>query len=363
LNDKNQGAARYIMNSGRTRFFQSPVQRSMFKTVLMVCVLQLLLSACSQDDTALGKNRIYVIKFPHVTAPATPKGQGAEKLSRLVDERLGGRVRLEVYPSGQLMNADDSIEALAFGEVQMIAMSLSKFDRLTPKFQVFDLPFLFKDLEEVEAFQQSGTGRDLLLTIEHKGFLGLGFWHNGMKQFGGPVPMNKPSDASGLNFRIMESDVLQAQILAMGAVPQKMAFGEVYQALQSGAIDAQENTWSNIWSQKFFEVQPYITESNHGYLGYLLAVNTEFWESLPDDIRVELNAIVAEVTAEVNQQANAINQEHKSMILATGKSELVELSEEDISNWRAMMRPVWDQFAEDIGDEIMNATAFDKDID
>ena len=329
----------------------------------MVCIVQLLLNACSQDDTAFGKNRTYVIKFPHVTAPATPKGQGAEKLSRLVDERLGGRVRLEVYPSSQLMNADDSIEALAFGEVQMIAMSLSKFDRLTPELQVFDLPFLFKDLEEVEAFQESETGQKLLVTIEHKGFLGLGFWHNGMKQFGGPVPMNNPSDASGLNFRIMESDVLQAQILAMGAVPQKMAFGEVYQALQSGAIDAQENTWSNIWSQKFFEVQPYITESNHGYLGYLLAVNTEFWRSLPDDIRTELNAIVAEVTAEVNQQANAINQEHKAMILATGKSELIELSEEDISNWRAVMQPVWDEFSDDIGDEIMNATAFGKDVE
>jgi C4-dicarboxylate-binding protein DctP len=349
------------MNTCRIRLFQSPVQRSKFKTVLMICIVQLLLSACSQDDTALGKNRTYVIKFPHVTAPATPKGQGAVKLARLVDERLGGRVRLEVYPSGQLMNADDSIEALAFGEVQMIAMSLSKFDRLTPEFQVFDLPFLFKDLEEVEAFQESETGQNLLVTIRHKGFLGLGFWHNGMKQFGGPVPMNNPKDAEGLNFRIMESDVLEEQILAMGAIPQKMSFGEVYQALQSGAIDAQENTWSNIWSQKFFEVQPYITESNHGYLGYLLAVNTEFWESLPDDIRTELNAIIAEVTAEVNQQANAINQQHKAMILATGKSELVELSKEDIRNWRAMMRPVWDQFADDIGDEIMNATAFDRD--
>ena len=277
-----------------------------------------------------------------------------------MDERLGGRVKVEVYPSGQLMNDDDSLEALAFGEVQMIAVSLSKFDRLSPRFQVFDLPFLFADLKAVEDFQGSETGRQLLRTIEKKGFLGLGFWHNGMKQFGGPVPLNNPADAAGLKFRIMVSDVLQAQILAMNAVPQKMAFGEVYQALQSGAIDGQENTWSNIWSQKFFEVQPYITQSNHGYLGYFLAVNTEFWKSLPDDIRSELEDIVAEVTAEVNSRAEAINREHRDLILATGKSVLVELNDKDLENWRTMMRPVWDQFMDDIGDEVMQATAAGK---
>ncbi len=332
----------------------------MWRVMFLACIFQLSVSACSQDDNTEVKEKIYTIKFPHVTAPATPKGQGAEKLRRLVDERLGGRVKIEVYPSSQLMNDDDSLEALAFGEVQMIAVSLSKFDRLTPRYQVFDLPFLFEDLDAVEEFQGSETGLKLLHTMEDKGFLGLGFWHNGMKQFGGPVGMSRPSDAAGLNFRIMVSDVLQAQILAMDAVPQKMAFGEVYQALQSGAIDAQENTWSNIWSQKFFEVQPFITESNHGYLGYLLAVNAEFWNSLPDDIRTELEAIVDEVTTEVNQQAHAINQEHRRMILASGKSTLVELNEEDLEIWRAVMRPVWDQFADEIGADIMQATAAGK---
>jgi C4-dicarboxylate-binding protein DctP len=322
----------------------------------MTLIIQLVLTSCTPDD----QEKTFVIKFPHVTAPATPKGQGAERLRQLVDERLGGRVKVEVYPSSQLMNDDDSLEALAFGEVQMIAVSLSKFDRLTPRFQVFDLPFLFTDLQEVEDFQGSATGQLLLRTLEDKGFLGLGFWHNGMKQFGAPIPLNNPADAAGLKFRIMVSDVLQAQILAMDAVPQKMAFGEVYQALQSGAIDAQENTWSNIWSQKFFEVQPYITESNHGYIGYFVAVNMQFWNSLPDDIRTELEAIVAEVTAEVNAGAQAINQEHRDRVLATGKSALVELNQDDLENWRALMRPVWDQFADEIGADVMQAAVAGK---
>lgn len=299
---------------------------------------------------------LIVLKFPHVTAPGTPKGQGAERLRELIAERLGDRVVLEVYPSGQLMNEDDAIEALAFGEVQMIAPSLSKFDRLTRKFQVFDLPFLFPDMEAVERFQQDSVGQELLAELSHKGFLGLAYWHNGMKQFGGPVPMRRPAEAAGLKFRIMESDVLEAQILAMDAVPQKMAFGEVYQALQTGAIDAQENTWSNNYSQKFYEVQSYFTESNHGYLGYLLTVNPGHWNRLPDDIRAELERIIKEVTAEVNANAAAFNERDRARIVASGRSEIIRPTPAELDDWHRVMRPVWNQFAGEIGDRVMAAT-------
>ena len=321
-------------------------------TRLLAAFLLLSMTGCIRESV----DEAIVIKFPHVTAPATPKGQGAERLRQLVEERMGGRVVVEVYPSSQLMNDDDSLEALAFGEIQVIAVSLSKFDRLTKRFQVFDLPFLFEDLSAVEEFQNSSTGRDLLRTLEDKGFLGLGFWHNGMKQFGAPQPLRLPDDAAGLKFRIMESDVLQAQILALDANPQKMALVEVYQALQSGAIDAQENTWSNIWSQNFFEVQEYVTESNHGYIGYLVAVNPEFWNGLPADIRSELEAIIAEVTADVNDRAEVIDQEAREKVLASGKTTLIELNDEELAAWRQAMRPVWDEFAGQIGDDILAAT-------
>ena len=322
-----------------------------FRHALTLLTLVWLLAGCGGD----GDGRI-VLKFPHVVAPGTPKGQGAERLRALIEERLGDRVVMEVYPSGQLMNEDDAIEMLAFGEVQMIAPSLSKFDRLTRKFQVFDLPFLFADLEEVETFQQSPVGQELLGELSHKGFLGVAYWHNGMKQFGGPRPMRRPEDAAGMKFRIMESDVLEAQILAMGANPQKMAFSEVYQALQTGAIDAQENTWSNNYSQKFFEVQPFYTESNHGYLGYLVVVNPGYWKRLPEDIREALEAIIAEVTAEVNANSTTLNAQDRARILAAAKSQIIQPSVEDLAAWRAAMRPVWEAFAEEIGPEIMAAT-------
>ncbi len=311
------------------------------------------LYGCGAADD--GADRLIVIKFPHVVAPSTPKGQAAARFEQLVEERFPGRVDVEIYPSSQLMNDDDSLEALAFGEVQMIAVSLSKFDRLTHSFQVFDLPFLFSDLEAVQRFQRSETGQEMLGELVDSGFLGLGYWHNGMKHFGAPVPMRDPSDADGLKFRIMESDVLQAQVIAVGGNPQKMSFGEVYQALQTGAIDAQENTWSNIYSTKFHEVQPYFTITNHGYVGYLVAVNPTFWAGLPDDIRVGLEEIMDDVTDWENSRAAEINADNLERIRESGRTEIVSLTAEELDSWRTAMRPVWQQFEANIGVDIIAA--------
>ena len=201
---------------------QDMFKASRLGSVAMICVLMLMAGCGKQSADAP-----ILIKFPHVTAPATPKGQAAERFRQVVEERLAGRVLVEVYPSAQLMSDDDSLDALAFGEVQMIAVSLSKLDRLTHKFQIFDLPFLFPDLQAVENFQASDYGQELLTSMVDRKILGLSFWHNGLKQFGGPLPMLLPEAAKGLNFRIMASDVWQAQILQIGGNPQKWAFGEV----------------------------------------------------------------------------------------------------------------------------------------
>lgn len=296
-----------------------------------------------------------LIKFPHVVAESTPKGQGAKLFEQLVEERLPGKVEVQVFPNASLMEDDPSMEALAFGDVQMIAPSLSKFDRLTKKYQVFDLPFMFDDTAALERFQASETGKALLQEIEGKGYIGLAYWHNGVKQLSANKPLREPKDAAGLKFRIQESDVLESQFQALGANPQKLPFSEVYQALQTGTIDGQENTWANIYSQKFFEVQPYITESNHGALDYMLTVNADFWNGLPDDIRTELEKIVAEVTAVVNGKASAINGQAREKVLASGKTELIELTPEQRAAWRKAVEPVWAQFSDAIGPDIMKA--------
>lgn len=320
-----------------------------------VLLASAVIAGCGGGGEQAAEDQVYIIKFPHVTAPGTPKGQAADRFKQLAEERFPGRVAVEVYPSSQLMNDDDSLEALAFGEIQMIAVSLSKFDRLTHSYQVFDLPFLFPGLEAVEAFQASDAGRATLTEIADRGFLGLAFWHNGMKQLSGPRELRLPENADGLKFRIMESDVLQAQVLQIGGSPQKMAYGEVYQALQTGAIDAQENTWSNIYSSKFYEVQPYMTASNHGYIGYLVAVNPQFWQSLPDDIRTGLEEVMADVTAWGNARSAEINQRARANIAESGRSEILDLGPAELAAWQEAMRPVWDQFSGDIGTDLIDA--------
>ncbi|MEO7152525.1 MAG: DctP family TRAP transporter solute-binding subunit, partial [Burkholderiaceae bacterium] len=197
-----------------------------------------------------------VVKFSHVVAEQTPKGQGALKFKEVAEKLLPGKVTVQVFPSSQLFGDAKELEALLLGDVQFIAPSLSKFDRYTKKIQVFDLPFLFDDIEAVDRFQAGPQGQDLLTTMKNRGLVGLGYWHNGLKQLStSKEVLKRPEDVKGLKFRIQSSDVLEAQFRALDANPQKMAFSEVYQALQTGVVDGQENTWSNIYSQKFFEVQ------------------------------------------------------------------------------------------------------------
>jgi C4-dicarboxylate-binding protein DctP len=205
-----------------------------------------------------------VIKFSHVVTEQTPKGKAAKAFADRVNSELDGEVCVEVYPNTQLYNDDKVLQAMLLGDVQMAAPSLSKFEQYTLQYRIFDLPFLFDDIESVDRFQQSETGQAMLAAMEDKGLKGLGYWHNGMKQLSANKPLLEPADAEGLKFRIQESDVLEAQFEALGANPQKMAFSEVYLALQQGVVDGQENTWSNILTQKFHEVQDGITEPTTG---------------------------------------------------------------------------------------------------
>ena len=296
-----------------------------------------------------------VIKFSHVTAAkGNPKGEAATLLADRVNERLNGKACMEVYPNSQLFNDDKVLEAMLLGDVQMAAPSLSKFEKYTKKFRIFDLPFLFDDINAVNRFQASDDGQKLLKSMTKRGLLGLGYWHNGMKQISANKPLLMPEDAKGLKFRIQTSDVLQAQFEALGANPQKLAFSEVYGALQTGVVDGQENTWSNIYTKKFFEVQDGITESDHGVLDYLVVTSAEWWDGLPDDVRTELKAILDEVTAEKNADSEKINQAAKQKVIEAGSVVRV-LTAEQRAAWKKAMEPVWAKFSGDIGQDLIDA--------
>lgn len=296
-----------------------------------------------------------VIKFSHVNTDNTPKGYAANKFKELAEKYLPGKVKVEVYPNSSLFGDAQEMEALLLNDVQIIAPSLSKFGRYTDKLQVFDLPFLFDDPAAVSRFQASKTGQDLLMSIADRGFTGLGYIHNGMKQFSANREVHMPKDADGLRVRIQPSHVLEAQYAAIGANPQKMAFSEVYQALQTGVIDAQENSWTSIYTMKFYEVQPYIVQTNHGMMSFMVTVSSAWWKGLPDDIREGLGRAIREAADDANAFADNMHKENKAKIVESGRSKIIELSADERKAWRAAMRPVYDKFEGVIGADLIKA--------
>jgi C4-dicarboxylate-binding protein DctP len=313
------------------------------------------IAACAMLSVAQAQQPI-VIKFSHVVADKTPKGQAALKFKELAEKYLPGKVQVQVFPNSQLFGDGQELDALLLGDVQLIAPSLSKFDRYTKKLQVFDLPFLFENLAAVDRFQQGATGKGLLDSMTSKGIKGLAYWHNGMKQLStDKAQLKRPEDVKGLKFRIQASDVLEAQFRALGANPQKMAFAEVYQALQTGVVDGQENTWSNIYTQKFYEVQKTIAETNHGVIDYMVITNAKWWNGLPADVRAGLQKAMDEATAYGNKLAEDINQGDRKRIADAGKAKIQTLSKDDLAAWQKAMAPVWGKFQGAIGKDLIDA--------
>lgn len=297
-----------------------------------------------------------VIKFSHVVAPNTPKGKAAERFKQLAEERTNGRVRVEVYPNSQLYKDREEMEALQLGAVQMLAPSLSKFGPLgVREFEVFDLPYIFPNKETLYRTMDGEIGRKLFAKLESKGILGLAYWDNGFKQMSANRPLRTVEDFKGLKMRIQSSKVLEAQMRALGANPQVMAFSEVYTALQQGVVDGTENPVSNFYTQKMHEVQKHLTISDHGYLGYAVIVNKRFWEGLPRDIRATLEQAMKEATEYERDIAQKENDEALARVKAAGTTEVYVLPLEGRLAWHKVLLPVHEQFMDVIGRDTIHA--------
>jgi len=295
-----------------------------------------------------------VIKFSHVVAVDTPKGQAAEYFKKLAEERTKGAVMVQIYPNSQLYKDKEEMEALQMGSVQMLAPSLAKFAPLGVKeFEVFDLPFIFNGYDDLHKVTMGPVGKKLLDKLEVKGILGLAYWDNGFKVMSANTPIKAPADFKGLKMRIQSSKILDAQMRALGAIPQVMAFSEVYQALQTGVVDGTENPPSNLYTQKMFEVQKYVTVSNHGYLGYAVIVNKKFWESLPAEIRSKLESAMIDATKFANDIAQKKNLEDLASVKASGKSEIVLLSPEERAVWKDTLVKVHTEMEGRIGADLI----------
>ncbi len=305
-----------------------------------------------------------VIKFSHVTAADTPKGKAADFFAKRAAELTGGKVKVEVYPNSTLYKDKEEMEALQLGAVQMLAPSLAKFGPLGAKeFEVFDLPFIFDNYAELHKVTQGPVGKMLLNKLEARGIQGLAFWDNGFKSFSANKPLNSPADFKGLKMRIQSSKVLEAQMRALGALPQVMAFSEVYQALQTGVVDGTENPHSNLFTQKMHEVQKHVTVSDHGYLGYAVITNKKFWDGLPADVRGQLDKAMAESAAYANKIAKEDNDAALEKVKASGKSTITVLTPAQRLELKKAMVKAHSEMASRIGQDVINAvykeTGFD----
>lgn len=297
-----------------------------------------------------------VIKFSHVVATDTPKGQAAERFKQLAEKATNGKVKVELYPNSQLYKDKEELEALQLGAVQMLAPSLAKFGPLGVKeFEAFDLPYIFPTKTALYNVTEGEIGKSLLKKLEPKGITGLAYWDNGFKVMSANKPLHHPADFKGLKMRIQSSKVLDAQMRALGANPQVLAFSEVYQALQTGVVDGTENPPSNMYTQKMHEVQKHVTVSNHGYLGYAVIVNKKFWDGLPPEIRAQLEKAMREATTFEKAIAQRDNDQALEAIKKAGKTQIYTLTVQEQAEWRKALAPVQKAMEGRIGKDLISA--------
>ena len=297
-----------------------------------------------------------VIKFSHVVTNETTKGKGALKFKELAESRTNGKVKIDIYPNSQLYKDKEEIEALQLGAVQMLAPAVSKFGPLgLREFEAFDLPYLFDNAAELERVTYGPIGQGLLKKLEAKGIVGLAYWDNGFRNMSANKPLRKPEDAKGLKFRIPSSKVLEAEIRALGGLPQVMAFSEVYQALQTGVVDGTEATFSNIYTQKLHEVQKFITLTEHSALLYAVIVNKKFWDGLPADIRSTLEGAMKDATKYAHDLSQKENDDSVAGVKKSGKSQILTLTTQEKADWKRAMVRTHKEFEDKIGKELIGA--------
>jgi C4-dicarboxylate-binding protein DctP len=323
--------------------------------IMQVKALVVALAAAASFNAAWAQAPI-VIKFSHVVATDTPKGQAAERFKELAEKLTKGRVKVEVYPNSQLYKDKEEMEALQLGAVQMLAPSLAKFGPLGVKeFEAFDLPYIFPSKQALYAVTEGPIGKSLLQKLEPKGITGLAYWDNGFKVMSANKPLHVPADFRGLKMRIQSSKVLDAQMRALGANPQVLAFSEVYQALQTGVVDGTENPPSNMYTQKMHEVQKHVTMSNHGYLGYAVIVNKKFWDGLPADVRGQLEVAMRDATTYEKAISQRDNDLAMDAIRKAGKTTVYNLTPQEQAEWRKSLTPVYKQMEDRIGKDLIGS--------
>lgn len=290
------------------------------------------------------------IRFSHVVAENTPKGQTALRFKALLEERTQGRMRVDIYPNAQLYSDRDEMEAMQLGAVEILAPSLSKFGRLGfPEFELFDLPFLFSTQADVRRITEGGLGQALLQRLQRQHMVGLGFLDNGFKHMSANRPLLEPADYLGLRMRVQSSRTIARQMRALGARPVDLPFSETRRALGTGVVDGTENPISNFWTQHMHEVQSDLTLTGHGFIGYAIVIHAPFWRNLSELQRQHMTSAMKEALAWGNSVAAGQNEQALHALRASGSTRIHELTPGQHLRLRTAVQPAWDDLARRIG--------------
>lgn len=306
------------------------------------------------DDEQNGLNDQIVIRFSHVVSENTPKGLAAQRFAELVDQKTDGQVKVEVYPNGILYPDGEELEALTRGDIQMAAPSYTKMTNIVPEWKVLDLPFLFQDEDHVKTVFTGEVGKDLLKKLDKKPFKALAFWSNGFKQMtSSKKPLLKPSDFKGQSFRVMAGEVLEKQFQLLEAKAVPTPFNQVYSTLENQEVDGQENTISNIYSKSLYKNQKNLTLSNHGYLGYVVIVNEEFWNQLSPSLQQKITEAMEETTFWILQQSSKMNEEQLQQLQRKSDLSIYQLPDDAKKQWIKRFKPLYDEVEEEVGAELI----------
>ncbi|MGG4490871.1 DctP family TRAP transporter solute-binding subunit [Metabacillus idriensis] len=303
------------------------------------------------DDEQTGLNDQIVIKFSHVVAENTPKGLAAEKFAEIIADRTDGKIKVEVFPNEIMYSDEKELQALKKGDVQMIAPSYSKMTEVIPEWQVLDLPFIFQDEQHVKNVYTGEVGERLLGKLERENIKGLALWGNGFKQMtSSRGALIDPEDFSGQRFRIMPSNTIAKQFELLHAIPKAASFNDVYIALEGNEFEGQENTISNIYSKGFYRLQKDMTVSNHGYLGYSVLMNEEFWNSLEPELQTQIQKAMNETTEWMLEESKDMNESQLRRMKQNSKIKIHELSEAEKDKWQEVFMPLYEAYSSEYGD-------------
>lgn len=306
------------------------------------------------DDDQEGLKDQIVFKFSHVVAENTPKGLAAQRFAELVAEKSDGHIKIEVFPNGSLYSDIEEINALKEGQVHFIAPSTSKLGMLSPKWAVLDLPFAFPSRKAALEGLYGDIGEQLLDSLQGDGIKGLAHWPNGFKQLTtNKGPIQKPEDLKGQSFRIMQSDVISAQFSRLKAKAIQDSFNSTYKLLEEGEVDGEENTVSNIYSKKFYNLQKHMTISNHGYLGYAVMMSGKVWNEQSEETKKILLEAMEETTEWNSRMAFDMNEDLLEKIRQNSSIQIHELTPEEKQEWQAVLDPIYEDFSQDIGKNLV----------